>query len=269
MPRLRGEHVQVGGAVEVHGAKDRLAEFEQTMARAFQEKMAQADREVEAVLQKAAKDAMQTAQDIIAEARNRAVKEAQAILQDAESRRDAVLRQAYQEGEHEGYERGYTDAFQKSEAEAVQMLQSASVLLEGAYAARDRVMRGFQKQALELVRYIAGRVVRRELETNLPEGLLNMIAHAIEDLRLTGKIKLVISAEAMQQLQSYGEGTANALERLSRFQLTTDPQLTLTEIFISGEEGCFLIHPETEIRNLTEVLENQLPLPDGDDEGVL
>lgn len=249
----RFKNVKVGEALEISGAHDRNEHIERTLERLKKDRLKQAERERQQILTRANEEA--------AELLEAAKQQAETLIQEAEAKREEVLNQGYQEGETAGYQKGYTDGHQQAQEETVLLLESARTMLEGAYEAQHRVLRGFSQNAADLAAYITQKVLHRELHET-PEGILNMVEEAVDALNLTGRIKIVLSVDALRFLKDYSRETASALETLNRFELEADPLLDLHEIYVLSEEGNFILTPQKQADELLAPLESHLEFPE-------
>ncbi len=253
LSKFSKQSIEVGSAFQLSGAHDRQQHIEQTLERLKKVRIKEAEVECQRLLD----NARQEAQDIIQLAHQKAA----TIVQEGESQVEIVLKQAYEEGENAGFTKGKETGLQQAEVETFHLLTSAQLLLNGAYDAQQKILKGFKIDALELITHVTQKVLQQELAQQ-PEALLHIIDTAVENLHLSGKIKVLISTETLNILNEYSTETQEALGRLNRFQLEADPLLDGYEIFILAEEGNFVLSPENQAKTLIQPLAKHLELPE-------
>ncbi len=248
---LHGQQVRLGEAVQIKGDKERREQVEHSLEVMIREKLQDAEQKVQAMLAQAS----QQAQEIIEEAE----KQAQALVQEGQAQCEAIQNKAYIQGYEDGVEKGHAEAMAEVESETVSLLMGAQTMVEGALQAKQRVLQSFQQQALQLVIYVAQKVLHQELNAS-PEKLMTLIEEAVQALYLNGKIQVVVSAETLASIRQFSQTTEQALERMNRFEWVGDPKLTLDQVYVITEEARFELTPSVQAAQLLEPLAGQLPL---------
>ncbi len=250
------QSVEMGEAFQLTGAHDRQEQIERTLERLKQERIKQAELECEQILDSARNEAHQ----VIELARQKA----ESIIQEGETQVEAVLKQGYTEGENAGFIKGHAAGLQQAEEETFQLLESAQLIMNSSYTAQEKILNEFKPQAIELIKHVTQKVLQRELNEPAEgsETLINIIDTAIENLHLSGQIKILVSVETLKTLTQYNEKTQEAVEKLSRYHLEADPLLDSHEIFVLSEEGNFVLSPEQQAQVLLKPIEKKLELPE-------
>ncbi|MBK8189147.1 MAG: hypothetical protein IPK79_01705 [Vampirovibrionales bacterium] len=255
MAKIDQRQIAIGAAKQIAGADDRGREIEQTLERVTEERILQAEREAQLVVQKA----RQQAADLIAKAHETA----QGIQQDAESRRDATLQQAHDDGEKAGFQKGLSEGLQQAEEQTCELLHSAQTLMTGAYHAQKTVLEGFIPQAALILEAVGKRVVGDALSAR-PEQLVALIQQAIHELDVSGRVRVVMNRDTLRELRGHGEAVIQSLEGLNRLTLEGDPMLAREEIYALNEEGGFDISPQNQVQRYIEAITPTLSLPESD-----
>lgn len=242
MSRLSGDHVQLGDSFRLRDNDEK----EKQLTEAYLQKAETAARSVLA-------QAKAQAAQILKNAELRAAE----IIQTGQAQIEAVHQEAYEAGEQQGFQAGYAQA----EVQTTELLQGAQAILESAYTAEKRVLKGFQRNALQLITYVCEKILNQSLQSD-PQAILAMIDGAIESLHLTGKIRVVLGSETVETIRQHSEQTAVALEQLTRYELIADPQLGLQEIYLLSQEGNFCLTPQKQIDQLLQPIHQKLPLPE-------
>jgi hypothetical protein len=79
-------------------------------------------------------------------------------------------------------------------------------------------------------------------------------------LHLTGRVRVVISPEALERIRNFSTRTDDTLELLDRMEFIADPSLELTEIFVLSQDGNFSLTPARQIERLVAPLVKHLPI---------
>jgi flagellar assembly protein FliH len=249
---VHGEKIALGEPFQIHGDAEMREEIQASLEFLATQHLLEAEDKANKMITKARAEAA----SVLAKA-NAQAKE---LLQQVQSQVDNIRDTAHEEGFKAGFQEGYADATEHVEQETTELLKEANTLLEGAYQAEKLVLNQFEKQALELIRHMVRRIVQREM-TDAPEVLMAMVQQATESLYLSGKVQVVVGAQVIQNLRDYATRTRESLESMHRFEFIADPNLDPHQIYIIGQEGCFDLSPETQLRHLSAPLESQLTLP--------
>lgn len=250
--RVYGESVSVGEPLRLDGDAEMRLQVETSLEALAKERLLEADRQASEIVEQAKIEAAGLLQ--------RANAQSAEMLSITQSEVDGIREAAHEEGFKAGFQEGYADATEQVERETVELLQGAQVLAEGAYTAEKRVLKEFEKHAAQLIEHIVRRILNRELSDS-PELLLRMVDNAIESLYLSGKVKVVVSSQVIQDLRDFTEHSRDTLEAMSRFEFVADPGLDLHQIFIIGHEGSFDVSPEAQLQKLMTPIAKNLNLP--------
>jgi flagellar assembly protein FliH len=250
--RVYGQKVSIGEPFQIQGDAEIRQEIQASLEFLATQHLLEAEDKANKLIAKARSEAA-----AILEKANAQAKE---MLSQVQTQVDGIREAAHEEGFKAGFQEGYADATDHVETETVDLIKSVHTLVEGAYEAQKRVLKDFEKQAAGLVRHVTHRVLRRELNDS-PEALIVMIEQAIESLYLSGKVQVVVSAQAVQDLREYSARIRDGLESLQRFEFIADPNLDLHQIYIIGQEGCFDLSPHNQAEQLLQPLESHLHLP--------
>jgi flagellar assembly protein FliH len=256
--RVYGEAVSMGEPLVLHGDTEIRRQIETSLEIVAKERLLEAENQATTLVEQARAEAAR-----ILEKANAQAKE---MVGSAQEQSDKIRETAHEEGFKAGFQEGYGDATEQVQQETIELLQGAQVLAEGAYAAERRILKDFEKHAARLIEYIVNRIVEREL-SQAPETILPMIERAIESLYLSGKVKVVVSAQIIQDLRQFTERSRDALESMSRFEFVADSSLEPNQLYIIGQEGSFDISPEARIHQLMAPIEQHLTLPRPEETG--
>lgn len=257
---IHSDTVAVGQTYHLESDAQFKRDLEQSLAdivtRRLQEAEDQAIALVKIAEETAETNAKQIADDILAKA-NAQAKE---MVETAQSQVDSIKEAAHEAGFKAGFQEGYSDATAQVEQETVELLQGVQSLTEKAYQTEKLVIKNFEKNAVEIITHVARKVLRRELHES-PETLLSLVQQAIESLYISGKVKVVVNPQVLQDIRAYSAVTENALQQMNRFEFIVDPALELTQLFIIGEEGCFDLSPDNQVAQLIAPLHDTITLP--------
>ena len=248
---LRGQQVSMGDSVELDNDEFRR-HVESSLEKLAKQRLLEAETRANTVLETAEQEASR----MLSEARD----EVMNMLRKAQEETGDIRKNAHDEGYAEGYEEGFNDGTRQIVTETVDLIKGVDTLVDGAIQAEKLVLKNFEENALALVRTIAQRVVSAELAQS-PELILGMLDRAIENLQITGRVKVVLSTQALQNIQEFSRDGQAAIAGLKRLDLIGDPALALEQVFVIAEEGSFDISPSAQIAQLTAPLEKSLGFP--------
>lgn len=257
---IQKNSVSVGQTYHLESDAQFKRDLEQSLSDIVTRRLQEAEDEAIGLVKIAEETAEKNAKQIAEEILGKANAQAKEMIELAQSQVEGIKEAAREEGFKNGFQEGYADATAQVEQETVQLLQGVQIVTEKAYLAEKLVLKNFEKNAVELIGHIARAVVRREL-SHSPEALLSLVERATESLYMSGKIKVVINPQVLQDIRAYSAVTEEALARMSRFEFMVDPTLDLTQLFIIGEEGCFDLSPDTQITRLMAPLAETITLP--------
>ncbi|MBY0403894.1 MAG: hypothetical protein K2X66_08340 [Cyanobacteria bacterium] len=252
MSRLSGRNILEGEAFQIQINQDKQKEVAHNMI-------------VEAELR---------AQEIMEAAKNKArllieaaQKRAQALIEEGESQRESIMQQASEQGEASGFGKGYEQGFSQIQAETVELLEGARTILEGSYEAKNQILKASRRNMAEVIRYLSTRIFHQAIELN-PVHLLNIVDEAVESLHLTGRVKIAVSPDCLENLRQFSPESQMALNRLTRLEFLTDKQLDMTEVFVLNQDGNFNLSIASQVSKLLQGIEKELPIPEVSEETV-
>jgi len=247
--KFKQESLAVGGTFEIQASNDRLNYIERTLERLKNERLKQAEVECTALLNQARQEAM-----AIQEA---AQQQATAIVADGEARRDEILQQGYNEGEQLGFEKGYSDAQAQIADQCLQLLDHAKTILNAAFQAQDKMLRRFTPTMAALVLYVVRQILHDALTT--PEKINSLLTHAITQLGLKGRLKIVAHQSVIQTLLDFKPETHDALNSLPHVTFESDPSLHTHDIYVFSEDAHYQVSPQTQAMQYLEAITAALP----------
>lgn len=254
--RIYGREVSVGEPLPLQADPQFRSDLESSLEILTQTRLMESEEQARNLLE----DARIKAEKRLAEARAQAEAQARELLAQARSEADGIREAAREEGFKAGFQEGYSDATAQVEQDAIGLLAGAQCLMESAYLAEKHVLKAFEKHALALVEQVVGRILGERLSES-PESILRLIARGVESLYLSGKVKVVVSAQVLQEIRAFSGASAEALATMSRFEFTADPLLDTHQIYIVGQDAAFDFTPQTQARRLLAPLDKHLDLP--------
>ena len=256
--RIYGNRIAVGEPVSIVGDPGFRDDLESSLTVLTQTRLLEAEAQAKELVEKLR---AQTEADIT-KLLEKAEAEAQHLVAQAQSEADGIREAAREEGFKTGFQEGYDEATTQVEQETVGLLQSAQLLVEGAYLAEKRVLKGFEKHALTLVEHVIARILGDTLhENDAPAKILHLIETGVDNVYLTGKVKVVVSAQILHDLRMFSKTSAEALEAMSRFEFVADPLLSAHQIYVIGQEARFDFTPTSQAKQLLTPLEKHLEFP--------
>lgn len=250
--RIYGKQITMGEPLKIENESAFRNELEASLATMTQSRLQDAETQAEQIV----KEAQAQAKALVEKAKE----EADALVAQAKADDQEIRERAREEGFKEGFEEGYADGRNAAEEEAVSLLESAQALVQGAYLAEQRVLKDFEPQALDLIQYVLKKILGEHFDGK-PEAWLTLLEHGLDSLYLTGKVKLVLNPSLLHELKVYSSKTKNGLEAFTRIELIPDLLLNEQQMYVIGQEGCFDLSPDSQMKLLLEPINSHLSLP--------
>ena len=258
--RVYGQAVSIGEPLQIQAAQDLHEQIESSLERIAKERLVDAENRAQAKAKAILDEAHAKAKLLTSEILEKANAQAKAMLQSAQDQESSIRENAHEEGFKAGFQEGYTDATMQMEQETVQLIESTKTLLESAYKAEQRVLQDFEQHAVKLIEHLTFKILHRELSES-PETILQMVQKAADALYLSGKVRVVIHPQILQEIRQFSAQADAMLESLHRFEWIADPVLDLHQVYIIGQDASFELSPETQVHSLLEPLKSALELP--------
>ena len=254
--RLFGEAVTIGEPLQIQSRQDMHEQVEVSLERIARDRLL----DVEETAQAQARSILEEAQAKAGEILERANAQAKAMIETAQEQEISIRDEAQESGFRSGFAEGYADATDHAAQDTAKLLENARLILDAAYQAEKNVLREVETHALELIRYVVRKILRREL-SDAPDILSDMVRNAVASLYLTGTVRVVLHPDVLQSIRQFSEKTADPLDTLRRFEWIADPALPPGQIYITGQGGSFDLTPEAQADNLLNALKGDLRLP--------
>lgn len=258
--RIFGKAVSVGQPYHLESDAQFKRDLQQSLEEIVTKRLQEAEDEAIGLVRIAEQTAKINAEAIADDILAKANAQAKALLESARNEVDSIQEAAREEGFKAGFQEGYADAAGQVERETLDLLEGAHQLTEKAYQAEKLVLKNFEKNAVALIEHLTRKILRRELSDS-PEILITMVQQAVESLYLSGKIKIVVNAQTLQDIRNFSASTEAMMDSLNRFEFIADPALEMEQVFIVGEEGCFDLSPDQQVSQLITTFEKHLVLP--------
>lgn len=147
---------------------------------------------------------------------------------------EAVVADAYRQGQEDGYR----DGVAKAEAETAQQCQAligeARQVLEQAYAENKRIIGEAEPFLIELAAAIAEKIIGRQLELE-PDWVTDMVKRSLKRYTDKGSIALCVAPVQFALLQGAREELSHAIDAQADLQIFPDMSV--------GENGCVIKTP--------------------------
>jgi flagellar assembly protein FliH len=250
LSRFHGETVQIGQAFQVASHSQTLHEAERKLEAQRQAVLRQAEAEAQQITQKARQEAAQVLQAAKAKA--------EALVSDASAQEESIRQEAYNQGNQAGYDAGYQDGLEQARSETLNMLESAQRILDTAYQAEQTVLTEFKPNAARLISHLTQKILKQALVDD-PTLLFPMLEAAIDSLHVSGNVRAVVSETLLEHLRTLPE-CGDALSRLTRLTLVSDPQLEVDQVFLVSHDGHFDLGLGSQLTQLMTMLKHKLPV---------
>lgn len=254
--RVYGEQVQVGEPLQLKGDADLREQVERSLEVLAKQRLLDAENEAQQLVADIQAKAQAEAEQRVADAQA----QARSLVDTAQAEADGIRQAAHEEGFKTGFQEGYADATQQVEQETVSLLEGAQLLVEGAYQAERRVLKEFDQHAVALIRHLVLKILDRELSDS-PDVLMSLVHRAVDSLYMSGKVRVVVSAQVIQSLREFSAKVEQSLDEAQRFEFVADPALAPDQVFITGQEGSFELTPSTQLEQLLAPVASAVSLP--------
>lgn len=257
--RLYQHQVAVGEPMRLDDIDAAFREdVENSLETLAKSRLLEAEAQAKAILAQAKTAADKMAADLLRQANE----QAQALLEQAQSEVDGIREAAHEEGFKVGFEEGYAEATAQVESETVELLRSSQILVESAYLAEKRVLKEFENHAVAVITHVLQKLLGRHFSApESSELILDLVSQGVTSLYLSGKVKVVVSAQVLHEIRAFSRTSEEALATMSRFEFITDPALDSHQIYIIGQDGSFDLTPETQMNQLLAPVAQSLTLP--------
>ena len=190
--------------------------------------------------------AQEKAEELEATARNRALELIEKAHQKAADIEDTALAKqtqietdAQERGFQAGFEAGLASGYETAGEETLYLLNSAKQIQALAYQTQHRILKELKQEALVLMEHVLKQTGYEAWQTAPTKFMANQWDSALEALKLTGKVTVVLHPHHLELLQNFHPSIEACLADCSRFQFQTDNQLPLDACYLMSAEGCF------------------------------
>lgn len=249
---LRGGNVQVGETFSIKGDAERRQEIEETLERMVENRLVEAEAEAAAMINLAKQEAEATRKQVVSEATARA----NDLMAQAQSEYEAIRQQAYDEGVEKGYIQGYADATGQVQTETIRLLEGMNAIAEKAIEAKALVIDNVQDDTVALVHYLCKKILHDKIADD-PEAYIHLVEEAVKNLKLTGKIQVVVGQETLENIYAFTHETGNSLEAMNRFEWIADPRLEHTELYLLTENRRFSVGVDEQLKQFSAPLSDK------------
>jgi flagellar biosynthesis/type III secretory pathway protein FliH len=238
--------------------------YEQEVLARFQQCVFDAEQEAKARLE----TAQATADTLEENARNRALALIESAHQKAAEIEDAALakqeqleQEATERGFEAGFEAGLASGYETAGQETLDLLNSAKKIQELAYQTQYRILKELKQEALLLMEHVLKQTGYAAWQAAPTEFMANQWEQAVEALKLTGKVTVVLHPHHLELLQNFHPSIEATLADCNRFQFETDNQLALDACYLIGSEGCFDVSFSAQAHSVMGSLATDAPTP--------
>ena len=253
-------YVQVGNPVTLNS----INPYEKEVLDKFQHCVWEAEEQARQVIE----SSQATADALEEKARNRALELIEKAHQKAAEIEDAALAKQAQietdsqeQGFQTGFDAGLASGYETAGQETLDLLNSAKKIQELAYQTQHRILKELKQEALVLMEHVLKQTGYLAWQTAPTQFMANQWESALEALKLTGKVTVVLHPHHLELLQNFHPSIESTLADCTRFQFQTDSQLALNACYLISSEGCFDISFPAQVHSAIGNLAHEAPTP--------
>ena len=201
-------------------------------------------------------------------ARNRALELIEKAHQKAAEIEDTALARQEQletgsqeKGFQAGFDAGLASGYETAGQETLALLNSAKRIQELAYQTQHRILKELKQEALLLMEHVLKQTGYTAWQKAPTAFMANQWESALEALKLTGKVTVVLHPHHLELLQNFHPSIEEALADCHRFQFQTDSQLALDACYLISSEGCFVVSFPAHVHSAINSLAHEAPTP--------
>ena len=253
-------YVQVGNPVALNA----INPYEKEVLDRFKHCVWEAEEQARQVI-----EASQIKADALEEnARNRALEliekahqKAAAIEDVALTKQEQLETEAQERGFQAGFDVGLASGYETAGQETLDLLNSAKKIQELAYQTQHRILKELKQEALVLMAHVLKQTGYSAWQTAPTQFMANQWESALEALKLTGKVTVVLHPHHLELLQNFHPSIESTLADCTRFQFQTDSQLALDACYLISSEGCFDVSFPAQVHSATGNLAHEATTP--------
>lgn len=177
-------------------------------------------------------------------------REAEEILQGAHKRATQIEQEAYEKG----FSQGEKDGLELGEKKALKVIESIENLLVELGNLKQEMIRGYEKEILELIFAISEKIIHHQLGTHnesLNETVFNAICLAAEK----GEMILRVNPEDFEYVEKLRPEVFTRFNDLKSIVVTSDASITRGGCLLETQYGDIDARVETQLERIYQCLE--------------
>jgi flagellar assembly protein FliH len=177
-------------------------------------------------------------------------REAEDILQGAHKRATQIEQEAYEKG----FSQGEKDGFELGEKKALKVIESIDNLLVELGNLKQEMIRGYEKEILELIFAISEKIIHHQLGIHheaIKETIFNAICLAAEK----SKMNLRVNPEDFEYVEKLRPEIFTRFNDLKSIVVTSDASITRGGCLLETQYGDIDARVETQLERIYQCLE--------------
>jgi|GEM_PF-6926721 len=203
-----------------------------------------------ALAEKEAASIAQVARDMIAKARERA----EEIIAEAQEQADTVTAEATDKGFQEGHEAGLQQGYEAAALETMELLQAATIVMEGVKVAERISLTTCEPQAIALMEGILKEVSAHVWEHMPVDILKESWSRAVRVHGIKKESTLLLHPAHLQMIEALGDEAQALLSALPNTQFKTDHNIPMDAVYVLNDEKNLELTLASTIRELCKEL---------------
>ncbi|WP_243136901.1 FliH/SctL family protein [Alkaliphilus serpentinus] len=209
-------------------------------------------------------DILQEAEPTPEEVLNDAMEEANRIIEEAKREAAMIIEEAYQDckniydkAKREGYEEGFNEGLNKGYSEVDEEIKEAMEIKLHTMEEKKRMAKSLEKQLIYLVRDIAKKVIKHQLEED-HSLLLNLIEEGLEKSTFTESIIIRVSDKDFDLVNTSKNKILMMTEGIEKMEVKCDSSLEAGSVIIETLSGTIDAGLETQLQFIEKLFEELL-----------
>lgn len=199
-------------------------------------------------------------ESMIVELMDKARSEALSIIEEAREEAQEIRKAAEEEARRireeaasRGYQEGYQQAMQETEAERMRAIEESEQMIQEAVRQRNEILNSSEEMMVRLVMAVARKIVEKEVEQN-PDIIINLVKNALDLVGSADSVKIIVSPRDFEYLLNQQMYLTGPGQGAGGMDLHTDIRITPGGCLVESETGTVDARLETRIQNIENAL---------------
>lgn len=203
------------------------------------------------IIQEAQDEANKIAEDIINTAKSEALK----ITETTNNELETIKTNAYNEGEQNGFNKGYNDGLEKANEEFKDSLIKIAEILSSIERERKECLEDEEDRVLNFILLLAKKIIHKDLNQE-QNDMLPLIQNAISKLETKAKINIMINSQIANKLNEFIPELINSNPGIENLTVTANDNLNTGDFILESNKESLDLRLESQIDKIMHELQD-------------